>query len=157
MSDVFYVSGPRDWPLIARIAAGVVLASSLPAAGWLVTRGDVVSMAAGVALGAAGAGAFAAFLRSLRRLRWFVLDEKEIRTEDGRSVAYREIDRMSVEDVRGAKALLLQSPRVDLRVPLFRGRRDLLVGLSLFVARLEDRMQRPRGSIARLARGEAAS
>lgn len=154
VGEVFYVSGPRDWPVAARTAIVIVLGGGVLGAVWLVLRGEPVPLAGGVALGAASAGALAAFLRSLRRLRWYVLDPGEVRAHDGRALAYAEIDRLGAEDVRGRRILVLHSPRADLRVPLFRGGRDLLVNVPLFVATLEERLKKPRGSIARLAKGE---
>lgn len=142
MAEVYYARGTREWPLPARVASVAGAAAAIAGGVRLAVSGDVLALAGGVALGAAGAGGLAWFLRSLRRDVWFALDEKEIRTSEGVALAYAEIDR--IETAEGS--LVLQAPRHDIRVP------TSLVRYALFVATLEDRMGKPRGTIARVAR-----
>lgn len=153
VEEIFYVRGPRDLPWAVRGATLAVLVGAIAASLWLVTRGTVAALVGGAALGSVGAGAFALFLRSLRRVRWIRLDDQGVSTDEGRSLAYREIDRVTAEDdTKLGRVLHLQSPRADLRIPLFRSGRDVLLNLPLFLALLEERMGKPRGSIARSAR-----
>ncbi|GEM_PF-5349609 len=150
--EVFYVSGPREWPFLVRTACGLVLVAGLAGSAWMVTRAELLAMGVGVILGTASAGALAAFLRILQRPRWFRLDERRIQRENGEGVSYGEIDRVSAEEVRSVRALVLQSPGADLRVPIFRRSRALLTNVPLFLATLEDRLKRPRGALARLVK-----
>jgi len=155
LNEIFYVRSPRDWPWPGRAGVLVALTASIVAAGWMVTRGDLWTLAGGSLLGAGGAGALAYFLRSLRRTHWVRLDDAGIHTAEGESLAYREIDRVHFQDEpRLGRVLRVQSPRVDVQVPIFRKGRDLLVNVPLFLALLEERTGKPRGTLARSAKGD---
>lgn len=138
MAEVFYVRGTREWPLAARIASVAGCAAAIAGGVRLVTFGNLAALGAGVALGAAGAGGLAWFLRSMRRDRWVALDDKELRTSDGDALAYGSIAKCEMEGER----LRLN----ELRIP------TTLVRFPLFVATLEDRMGKSRGTIARIVR-----
>lgn len=154
VGDLFYVRGPRDWPVVVRVLLLVGLVGALGTAVWMVTRGEMVYLIAGIAIGAVAAGGTARFLHALQRLRWYRLDAQQIQDHDGRVLEFMEIDHISVaEEAAGLRVLLLQAPKNDLRIPLLRKGRDMLVHLPLFVALLEERTKRPPGSIARLVRG----